>query len=114
MDNDNEISRDEDTTDYESDSDASQKAPVTEADPAGVQFEFKKIGKEVTLKLCKVFILLIRKKHQGGCSCDPQCLQVHQEQLVQRWEHLLVPVQCQEGHRVPSQCHCQEGGRAGA
>ena len=48
MDNDNEISRDEDTTDYESDSDASQKAPVTEADPAGIEFEFKKIGKEVT------------------------------------------------------------------
>ena len=62
MDNDNEISRDEDTTDYESDSDASQKACVTEADPAGIEFEFKKIGKEVTLKLYKVFYSFDQEK----------------------------------------------------
>ena len=84
MDHDNEISRDEDTTDYESDSDASQKAPVTEADPAGIEFEFKKIGKEVTLKLYKVLYSFDQEKAPRS-SCEPQCLQVHKEQLVQRW-----------------------------
>ena len=53
MDNDNEISIDEDTTDIESDSDASDKAVGTKADPAGIEFEFKKIGNEVTFKLEK-------------------------------------------------------------
>ena len=39
-----EITRDEDSSDTESDSDISQHGPLTEPDPASVNFEFKKIG----------------------------------------------------------------------
>jgi hypothetical protein len=39
-----DITRDEDSTDTDSDSDISQNGPLTEPDPASVKFEFKKIG----------------------------------------------------------------------
>ena len=40
----NEITRNDDTSDTDSDSEESQNVPLTEPDPASIDFEFKKIG----------------------------------------------------------------------